>query len=92
MMFKIIKDTGASLCIGLASPDFTLPESVMFDRTHPIYVIKGLTLWRSYHGLIFVNGVEQKHSLPLSEYKDDRFPIIIEIYLDCSTGKAELHV
>ena len=91
MTFKIIKDTGASLCIGLASPGFTLPESVMFDRTHPIYVIKGLTLWRSYRGLIYVNGVEQKYSLPLSEYKDDRFPIIIEIYLDCSTGKAELY-
>ena len=89
--FKITKDTGASLCIGLAPPSFTLPESVMFDRTHPIYVIKGLTLWRSYRGLIYVNGVEQKRSLPLSEYKDDRFPIIIELYLDCSTGKAELY-
>ena len=91
MTFKIIKDTGASLCIGLAPPGFTLPQSVMFDRTHPIYVIKGLTLWRSYRGLIYVNGVEQQHSLPLSEYKDDRFPIIIELYVDCSTGKAELY-
>ena len=88
---KIIKDTGASLCIGLASPGFTLPQSVMFDRTHPIYVIKGLTLWRSYHGLIYVNGVEQRRPLPLNEYKDDQFPITIELYLDCSTGKAELY-
>ena len=89
--FKIKKDTGASLCIGLAPPGFSLPQSVMFDRTHPIYVIKGLTLWRSYRGLIYINGVEQKYSLPLNEYKDDRFPIVIELYLDCSTGKAELY-
>lgn len=89
--FKIIKDTGASLCIGLTSLGFTLPESVMFDRTHPIYVIKGLTLWRSYRGLIYINGVEQKRSFPLNEYKDDQFPITIEFYLDCSTGKAEIY-
>jgi len=91
MELKVKKDTGASLCIGLAPPNFTLPRTVMYDRTHPIYVIKGLTLWRSYRGLVYINGVEQKSAFPLQEYKDDRFPITIELYVDCASGKAALY-
>ena len=88
---KVKKDTGASLCIGFAPPNFTLTRTIMYDRTHPIYAIKGLTLWRSYRGLVYINGVEQKLSFPLQEYKDDRFPIIIELYVDCASGKAALY-
>jgi len=91
MELKVKKDTGASLCIGLAPPNFTLPRTVMYDRTHPIYVIKGLTLWRSYRGLVYINGVEQKLAFPLQEYKDDRFPITIELFVDCTIGKAALY-
>ena len=91
MELKVKKDTGASLCIGFAPPSFTLPRTVMYDRTHPIYVIKGLTLWRSYRGLVYINGVEQKLAFPLQEYKDDRFPITIELYVDCASGKAALY-
>ena len=49
-------DFGASVALGLAPPEFELPERYLNDPKKHVYHHQDLLMWRSYKGQLFVNG------------------------------------
>ena len=52
-------DFGASLCIGIARYPFRLSEEYVKDQMKHLYRHPGLLVWRSYRGLLYIDGKQQ---------------------------------
>ena len=86
--FKILCDTGASTCLGLATYPFTIPSRYSNNHNH-LYWYEGFTLWRSYGGLLYAQGRQLSQSLASVEWLKDENPII-ELVLDLTAGTLEI--
>ena len=60
---KITCDFGASLCLGVAKHPFSLSDEYLHDPMKHVFRHTGLWVWRSYRGLLYVDGQQQQHSL-----------------------------
>ena len=56
---SISVDFGASLCIGIARYPFRLSEEYVKDQMKHLYRHPGLLVWRSYRGLLYIDGKQQ---------------------------------
>lgn len=86
--FKILCDTGASTCLGLATYPFTIPSRYSNNHNH-IYWYEGFILWRSYGGLLYAHGRQLSKSLASLEWLKDE-NAIIEFVLDLTAGTLEI--
>lgn len=60
---KVICDFGASLCVGLARHPFKLSDDYVRDPLKHIYRHPGLLLYRSYRGLLYLDGRQLERTL-----------------------------
>ena len=83
---RIICDFGASLCVGLARYPFKLSEDYIRDPLKHIYRHPGLLLYRSYRGLLYMNGRQLERSLqPLGWQHNSTVTLTIEVDMDKRT-------
>lgn len=83
---RIICDFGASLCIGLARYPFKLSEDYIRDPLKHIYRHPGLLLYRSYRGLLYMDGRQLERSLqPLGWQHNSTVLLTIEVNMDIGT-------
>lgn len=60
---KVSSDFGASLCVGLARHPFKLSDDYIRDPLKHIYRHPGLLLYRSYRGLLYMDGRQLERTL-----------------------------
>ena len=60
---KVSCDFGASLCVGLARHPFKLSDDYIRDPLKHIYRHPGLLLYRSYRGLLYMDGRQLERTL-----------------------------
>ena len=78
-------DFGASLCLGLAKTPFHLSDQYLNNPRNHIYQHRDLIVWRSYRGLLYVNGKQQERSIePLGWHSNSS--VTVEFHLDFSNG------
>ena len=83
---RIICDFGASLCVGLARYPFKLSEDYIRDPLKHIYRHPGLLLYRSYRGLLYMDGRQLERSLqPLGWQHNSSVILTIEVDMDKRT-------
>ena len=84
---KILKDVGASTCLGIAKHPFQVPNMYGMSSQH-IYLHSQLMVWRSYGGLLYSSGSKLSHELRPLDYEDK--PVTVELFLDLAVGTLEI--
>ena len=83
---RVICDFGASLCIGVARYPFKLSEDYIRDPLKHIYRHPGLLLYRSYRGLLYMDGRQLEKSLqPLGWQHNSTVMLTIEVNIEKRT-------
>lgn len=83
---RVICDFGASLCVGLARYPFKLSEDYIRDPLKHIYRHPGLLLYRSYRGLLYMDGRQLERSLqPLGWQHNSTVMLTIEVDMEKRT-------
>lgn len=83
---RVISDFGASLCVGLARYPFKLSEDYVRDPLKHIYRHPGLLLYRSYRGLLYMDGRQLERSLqPLGWQHNSTVILSFEVDMDKQT-------
>ena len=83
---RIICDFGASLCVGVARYPFKLSEDYIRDPLKHIYRHPGLLLYRSYRGLLYMDGRQLEKSLqPLGWQHNSTVMLTIEVNIEKGT-------
>ncbi len=82
-------DFGASICLGLARIPFVLSQEYQDDVNKYIYRHPGLLIWRSYRGLLYVDGIQLDHSLEPLGWQHNR-NVQIDFRLDLDAGTLEV--
>lgn len=86
---KISCDFGASLCIGVARYPFRLSEEFIKDSMKHIYRHPGLFVWRSYQGLLYVDGEQQRKSAEALQWQNGSVTTI-ELIVNMEDRTVEL--
>ena len=83
---KVLCDFGASFCVGLARYPFKLSEDYIRDPLKHIYRHPGLLLYRSYRGLLYMDGRQLERSLqPLGWQHNSAVIITIDVNMEKGT-------
>ena len=83
---KILCDFGASLCVGLARYPFKLSEDYIRDPLKHIYRHPGLLLYRSYRGLLYIDGRQLERTLqPIGWQHNSTVTIAIDVNMSNRT-------
>jgi hypothetical protein len=83
---RVLCDFGASLCVGLARYPFKLSEDYVRDPLKHIYRHPGLLLYRSYRGLLYMDGRQLDRSLqPLGWQHNSTVTLSLEVDMDKRT-------
>lgn len=82
-------DFGASVCLGLARVPFELSKEYLDDENKCIYRHQRLLVWRSYRGLLYVDGTQLEHSLEPLGWQHSR-SVQVEFHLDLHAGTLEV--
>ena len=86
---KITCDFGASLCLGVAKHPFSLSDEYLRDSMKHVFRHPGLWVWRSYRGLLYVDGQQQEHSLePLGWQHNST--VTVELVLNMTERTLEI--
>ena len=86
---KITCDFGASLCLGVAKHPFSLSDEYLHDSMKHVFRHPGLWVWRSYRGLLYVDGQQQEHSLePLGWQHNST--VTVELVLNMTERTLEI--
>ena len=86
---KITCDFGASLCLGVARHPFSLSDEYLRDSMKHVFRHPGLWVWRSYRGLLYVDGQQQEHSLePLGWQHNST--VTVELVLNMTERTLEI--
>ena len=79
-------DFGASCCVGLARFPFKLSDDYMRDPLKHIYRHPGLLLYRSYRGLLYIDGRQLERTLqPIGWQHNSSVKIMIDVNMDDKT-------
>ena len=83
---KVVCDFGASLCVGVARYPFKLSEDYIRDPLKHIYRHPGLLLYRSYRGLLYMDGRQLERNLqPLGWQHNSSVILTMEVNMDKQT-------
>lgn len=83
---RVICDFGASLCVGVARYPFKLSEDYIRDPLKHIYRHPGLLLYRSYRGLLYMDGRQLERSLqPLGWQHNSTVMLTVEVNIEKGT-------
>ena len=86
---KITCDFGASLCLGVAKHPFSLTDEYLRDSMKHVFRHPGLWVWRSYRGLLYVDGQQQENSLePLGWQHNST--VTVELVLNMTERTLEI--
>ena len=86
---KVTVDFGSSLCVGVARYPFKLSAEYIKDPMKRIYRHPGLLLWRSYRGLLYVDGKQQDRSTEALGWQHGNV-ILIELIINMEDQTIEL--
>ena len=89
LTLKVTVDFGASLCVGVARYPFKLSAEYIKDPMKHIYRHPGLLLWRSYRGLLYVDGKQQDRSTEALGWQHGNV-ILIELIINMEDQTIEL--
>uniref|UniRef100_A0A1X7VTP3 B30.2/SPRY domain-containing protein n=1 Tax=Amphimedon queenslandica TaxID=400682 RepID=A0A1X7VTP3_AMPQE len=84
---RILKDVGASTCLGIAKHPFYVPNMYGMSSQH-MYLHSQLMVWRSYGGSLYSSGSKLSHELRPLDYDDK--PVTVEFLLDLTAGTLEI--
>lgn len=83
---RVTCDFGASLCVGVARYPFKLSEDYIRDPLKHIYRHPGLLLYRSYRGLLYMDGRQLERSLqPLGWQHNSAVTLTMEVNIEKGT-------
>lgn len=83
---KVSSDFGASLCVGLARYPFKLSDDYIKDPLKHIYRHPGLLLYRSYRGLLYMDGRQLERTLqPLGWQHNAAVTITVDVNMENRT-------
>ena len=83
---RVFCDFGASSCVGVARYPFKLSEDYRRDPLKHIYRHPGLLLYRSYRGLLYMDGRQIERSLqPLGWQHSSTVTLAIEVNMENRT-------
>lgn len=86
---RVLCDFGASLCVGLARYPFKLSEDYIKDPLKHIYRHPGLLLYRSYRGLLYIDGRQLERTLPPLGWQHNS---IVTVTLDVDMEKRTVEI
>ena len=84
---RVLKDVGASTCLGIAKHPFYVPNMYGMSSQH-MYLHSQLMVWRSYGGLLYSSGSKLSHELCPLDCGDK--PVTVEFLLDLIAGTLEI--
>ena len=86
---RVKRDCGASLCLGVAKHPFSISDEYRRNPMEHLYSHRGLYLWRSYKGLLYRDGVQQRNAFEALGWAEGS-DVVVQIQLDLTAGTMEI--